>query len=294
MKRVLVAGATGYLGRHVLREFKQQGYWTRALVRDEKKLLHPGPFGEPAGTGFFDEVFTGKVTEPITLEGLCDNIDIVFSSVGLTRQKDGLTFRDVDYQGNINILTQALKAGVKKFIYVSVFNARLMADIAIVKAHEDFVEVLKKSGIEYAIIRPTGYFSDIGEYFRMASLGRTYLIRKGENKLNPISGNDLARVCIQAVELGEKEIPAGGPSSFSQREIAELAFSILQKKSKITTIPLGLAKAVIRLVRIFNRHTADLFDFFVTGAEHDMVAPAYGTDKLSDYFRELAMNEENQ
>ena len=48
--------------------------------------------------------------------------NFVFSSVGITRQKDGLTFKDVDYQGNRNLLEVAKHAGVKKFIYVSVFR----------------------------------------------------------------------------------------------------------------------------------------------------------------------------
>ena len=38
MKRVLVAGATGYLGRYVVKEFKKQGYWVRALARSADKL----------------------------------------------------------------------------------------------------------------------------------------------------------------------------------------------------------------------------------------------------------------
>lgn len=64
---------------------------------------------------YTDDIFEGEVTGQDTLEGLCDNINIVFSSIGLTRQKDGLTFHDVDYQGNMNILTQAVKTGIKKF-----------------------------------------------------------------------------------------------------------------------------------------------------------------------------------
>jgi uncharacterized protein YbjT (DUF2867 family) len=288
MKRVLVAGATGYLGKYVVQELKRQGYWVRALTRNEKKLAEVGPFGEPAVMDDIDDVFVGEVTNPDTLTGLCDDIEIVFSSIGLTRQKDGLTFQDVDYQGNKNILSQATRASVKQFIYVSVFNAHRMEQLAIVKAHEDFVKVLQGSGIPYTIIRPTGYFSDISEYFKMAKSGRAYLIGNGDNRLNPIHGADLAKVCVHAVGNLNDEIPAGGPSIFTQREIAELAFATLGKPPKISTIPLGLAKAAIRLMRPFSRHSADLFEFFVTGAEHDMVAPQYGNRTLSAYFRQLA------
>jgi hypothetical protein len=85
-----------------------------------------------------DDLFVGEVTKPETLAGLCDGIEVVFSSVGLTRQKDKLTFHDVDYQGNKNILDLALEASVERFIYVSVYNARLMEHLAIIKAHDDF------------------------------------------------------------------------------------------------------------------------------------------------------------
>ena len=289
MKKVLVAGATGYLGKYVVREFKQQGFWVRALVRNKKKLKEQGPFGEPAVMDYPDEIFVGEVTKPDTLGRVCDGIDVVFSSLGLTRQKDGLTFQEIDFQGNKNILEQATSAGVQKFIYVSVFNARSMEQLAIVKAHEDFVKALGDSGIPYTIIRPTGYFSDISEYFKMAQSGRVYLIGNGDNRLNPIHGADLAKVCVEAVDGLQNEIPIGGPSSFSQREIGELAFSILEKPPKISTIPLGLAKTAVNLTRLFSKHTAELFEFFVAGAEQDMVAPPYGNHELAAYFRELSM-----
>ena len=289
MKKILVAGATGYLGRFVVREFKEQGFWVRALVREKKRLGKPGPFGEPAILDYPDEIFVGEATKPDTLGRLCDGIDIVFSSLGLTRQKDGLTFQDVDFQGNKNILEQAVKSGVHSFIYVSVLNAHLMKNLAIVKAHEDFVTALQKSDISHTIIRPTGYFSDISEYFKMAQSGRVYLIGKGANRLNPIHGADLAKVCVDAVENQEDEIPVGGPSVFSQREIGELAFSILGKSPKVSIIPIGLTKAAISLLRPFSKHSADLFDFFIAGAQQDMVAPAFGTCELETYFRELSM-----
>ena len=288
MKRVLVAGATGYLGKYVIREFHRQGYWVRALTRNEKKLTEVGPFGEPTVMDCIDDVFIGEVTRPETLAGLFDDIDIVFSSIGLTRQKDGLSFEDVDYQGNKNILDRAINKGVQQFIYISVLNAHLMDRLAIVKAHENFVRVLRTSGIPYTIVRPTGYFSDISEYFKMAKSGRVYLIGNGDNRLNPIHGADLAKVCLDAVDNLNTEIPVGGPSVFTQREIAELAFSSLGKPLRISTIPLGLAKAADRLMLPFSRHTAELFDFFIAGAELDMVAPKYGERTLSAYFRQLA------
>jgi uncharacterized protein YbjT (DUF2867 family) len=235
-----------------------------------------------------DELFVGQVTQPETLAGLCDGIHVVFSSVGLTRQKDGLSFHDVDYQGNKNILDRALEASVAKFIYVSVYNAQLLDHLAIVKAHEDFVRALHASGLPHTIMRPTGYFSDIGEYFQMAKSGRAYLIGDGTKHLNPIHGADLACVCAGALTRNDAEVAAGGPVVYSQNEIARLAFSILNEPPRITHIPHWLASLAIAAMRLFDRHGAELFDFFATAGQNENVAPSYGTHTLDDYFRLLS------
>lgn len=287
MERVLVAGSTGYLGRFVVKEFKKRGYWVRALARSPEKLNKTGPFLEPAVMNQINEIFIGHVTRLATLRGLCDDIDIVFSSIGITRQKDKLTFRDVDYQGNKNILNIALAKSVKKFIFVSVFSAHLFEYLEIVKAREDFVRDLKDSRLDYTIIRPTGYFSDMSEFLKMAKSGRVYLIGNGENKINPIHGADLAQVCVDAVAGVEHEISIGGPITYSINEIAELAFSTFGKKPKITRIPPWLAKLAAGVIRPFNKQASDLVNFFIAAGLGDGVAPATGVHTLGTYYEDL-------
>jgi uncharacterized protein YbjT (DUF2867 family) len=279
MKRVLVAGATGYLGGFVVKEFKARGYFVRALARSPKKLndLHDS----------LDEIVEAEITRPETLEHICDGIDVVFSSIGITRQKDGLTFKDVDYQGNKNLLEVALRAGVKKFVYVSAFNGRNLRHLDIGAAHEDFVDVLKSSGIDYAVLRPTGYFSDMGEVLEMARKGRVWLIGSGDNRVNPIHGADLAVACVDAMEGNDTEIDVGGPQTFSWNEVAALAFDILGKSEKTSHVPRWLMWSVVRLVKLFNRHQGDLLAFFTTMATSDVVAPSTGTHTLEAHYREL-------
>jgi uncharacterized protein YbjT (DUF2867 family) len=75
MTKVLIAGATGYLGRFVVQEFKRRGYWIRALARNPERLAEPGPFLSPAVQDQIDDLFVGEVTKPETLAGLCDGIE---------------------------------------------------------------------------------------------------------------------------------------------------------------------------------------------------------------------------
>jgi uncharacterized protein YbjT (DUF2867 family) len=279
MKRVLVAGATGYLGKFVARELKSRGYAVRALARNPTKLA--------SIEEDLDETRIGEVTKPETLEGICDGIDVVFSSIGITKQKGKLTFQDVDYQGNKNLIDIAIQAGVSKFVYVSVLDGPSLSHLAIVKAHEDFVEELKKSGLDYAVLRPTGYFSDMGEIFEMARSGRVYLFGRGDNRINPIHGADLAARCVDAIEENTNEIDLGGPETLTWREIAELAFVTQNKPVKITSVPVWIVSLVIGATRVFSRHKAELLAFMTTMATRDVIGPATGIHTLGAHFESL-------
>jgi uncharacterized protein YbjT (DUF2867 family) len=286
MKKVLIAGATGYLGRFIVQEFKKRGYWVRALARNPKKLEKNGPFLEPAVRDQVDEVFVGEVTKLETLNGVCDGIDIIFSSIGITRQREKVSFMDVDYQGNINLLELAKKAAVKKVIFVSVFNANKINNLA--TAREMFIKELRNSGLEYAVIRPTAYFSDMSETLRMAQSGRVYLFGGGTHKINPIHGADLASVCADAAKGSKIEISVGGPDTYSHLEIAELAFSVLGKAQKITKVPMWIVNLVVKMIRPFSKHYHTIASFFATVMQNDFDALKTGHRSLKSYYEALA------
>ena len=284
-KRILVAGATGYLGGFVAEEFKSQGCLVRVLVRDPEKLGRFKGEVDEIVQGEVDEIVQGEVTDPASLAGICDQVDVVFSSIGKTRQKDHLTYMDVDYQGNLNLLREARKAGVAKFIYVSVFNAQKLEHLEIVRAKLRFEKELKASGLDYVIIRPNGFFSDMLEFLEMAKKGRGYVFGSGEYRLNPIHGRDLAQVCVKAV-LGEKrEIEVGGPDIMTHKEILSLAFDTCSKPLKMRRIPIWLRNILLTILRKFTSvNTYGPLEFFMTVLSMDMVAPAFGQHHLKEFF----------
>ena len=167
MNRVLLAGATGYLGRHIARELLKRSYLVRALARNPEKLKQDNIETT--------EVLQAEITQPDSIKDCCKNIDVVISTVGITKQKDGLTYMDVDYQANMNLLQEAKKSRVRKFIYISVLNGENLRNLKICDAKELFVDQLIKSGLDYCIIRPNGFFSDMTEFFNMTSLSRVLI-----------------------------------------------------------------------------------------------------------------------
>ncbi len=278
MKKVLVAGGTGYLGRYLIKALNAQGHQVYGLARRREKL-------DDLNDCLY-EIIEAEVTKPETLKGICDDIDVVISSIGITRQKDGLTYMDVDYQANKNLLQEAINSSAKKFIYVSVLNGHLFKELKMVQAKERFADELRTSGINYAIIRPNGFFSDMTEVLNMARKGKVYLFGDGYYKSNPIHGQDLADFMVDKMNSDETEIDVGGPELFTQNEIARIAFQSLGRKGKIVHIPIWIRDISLKLVRLFTgQKTYGPIEFFMTVMTHDMIAPQVGNQYLSDFFK---------
>ena len=283
--RVLVAGATGYLGQYLVKELKKRGFWVRVLIRREnqKELFND-----------VNDFFIGEITDAKSLSGICQDIDWVFTSIGITRQKDGMTYMDVDYQGNSNLLNEAKLAGVDSFLYVSAINGDKQRHLKIFEAKERFVDELKESGLNYTIMRPNGFFSDMKDFLAMAKKGKVYLFGKGNFKLNPIHGEDLAEVCVDKISSKENEITVGGPDMFSQNELAALALNAWGKKSGIVHLPDWIRKFTIWSVRTFtSSKTYGPIEFFLTLIAFDNVAERFGKHHLIDFFREEVEKEKS-
>jgi len=280
MKKILLAGSTGYLGSYIAKELQKRSFFLKTIARNPEKLEQNGIE--------VNEVLKAELTDSDSISECCKDIDIVISTIGITRQKDGLTYMDVDYQANMNLLEEAKKSGVKKFIYISVLNGEKLRILKICDAKERFVEQLKKSGLPYCVVRPNGFFSDMSEVFNMAINGRVYLFGNGEYRANPIHGKDLATFCVDAIEKPDREIEIGGPETLTQNEIAFIAFNVLGNKPKIFHIPDWLRTLILKMIRIFTgSKTYGPVEFFMTVMAMDMVAPQYGKHTLKDYFIKL-------
>lgn len=287
MENILLAGATGYLGRYIVRELTLWGIPAVAIARSPQKLSDADPK--------IIRVIKAEVTQPETLKGVCNGIHTVISTIGITRQQDGLSYMDVDYQANLNLLREAQQAKVRKFIYTSVIDGDKLRHLAITAAKEKFVDELKLSGLEYTVIRPTGFYSDMREFLKMAKNSKIYLFGNGENKLNPIHGADLAEVCVRAISQKTKEITVGGPDILTQNEIAEMAFCAWGKSPNIVHLPDWIRRAGLTGAKLFTfSKTYGSIKFFLTMMGRDNMAPRYGTHRLQDFYEREVKHQQNQ
>jgi len=279
MQSVFIAGATGYLGRFLCAEYRARGWHVTALVRDRGR----------AGDLEADRLVEAEATRPETLAGVMDGTDLVVSALGITRQADGLTYRDVDFRANLNLLREAEAAGVGRFAYVHVLNAGSMRHVPLVAAKADFVGALQASALPSTVIAPSGYFSDMRDFLSMARSGRVWLFAPGTHRINPIHGADLAAATAEATEAGTDWLDVGGPETFTHLELARLAAAAVGRPARITLLPDWVRRlAVAALPRLTPRRIHGPAQFFLTAMSQDMVGAPFGTRRLHDYFTTLS------
>ena len=208
MSTILVAGATGYLGRFIVAELHRRGYQVRALVRDLGRAEAPGPYGSPGLTGLVADWRVGDVTNPHVTADLAHGVTGIISALGVTRQKADPW--DIDYRANLAILDSARRHGVNNFCYVHALGAE-HCPARITRAKTAFVRELQASQVTAQVISPTGYFSDMAQVLDMARRGRVVLLDDAV-RINPIHGLDVARTCVNRHVAGVSgEWQIGGP-----------------------------------------------------------------------------------
>ncbi len=225
--KVVLAGAFGKLGTDILIELCKLGHEVVALDLVTKEL-----------EGY---TYTAKkidVTKPETLAGTMEGAETVISTVGLTGTSATITNYDIDLNGNINLLTEAKKAGVKNFVYISVIKAESAPDVPMLHAKYLFEEELKKSGLNYVIHRPTGYFYDIAKVFMpMIEKGEVTLLGKKAVSANVIDTPDFAEFIVAHMTDEKKMYNIGGKETYTYEELANLFFKAAGKEPVIKRAP---------------------------------------------------------
>lgn len=287
-RTVLVAGASGALGRAVAELALVRGWAVRAMVRDPARV--PAELAPRlAGVAVADARDRAAVDRAVA------GVDAVFSCVGasvLPALGHGWRgFGAVDWPSNRTLIDAAKAAGIGRFVYVSVFHTEGMRRLAYVDAHERVADHLRASGLPYAVVRPTGFYSAIApSYLDMARKGKIPEIGGGAVRTNPISDADLAEVCADALASTDPalEVPCGGPEILTRRQLAELAFAAIGKPTRIRNLPAGPMRAAMWLGRPFHPRITQFFAFVATISTQDLIAPSHGRRRLGDAFVEYA------
>lgn len=267
--KVVLAGAYGNLGSDVFRELIKCGHEVIALDIAQRDI------GVSEGYVFHKI----DVTDPKTLEGVCNGADALITTVGLTKGSATVSNYDIDLNGNINLLNEAKKAGIKNFVYISVVKADQAPDVPMVHAKYLFEEELKKSGLTYVIHRPTGYFYDIIKVFKpMIEKGKVTLLGKEPVYANIVSTEDFAKFIVAHMTDENKTYSVGGKEKYSYEEIAKMCFEAAGKDPVIKRTSPGIFDMLAWINKLKKNGKDAIIKFSKWTLTNDMVGDTIAGD----------------
>lgn len=279
--KVLLAGAYGKLGTDVLKTLVREGHDVLAVDMVTRDI--DGIEGKY-------EKKKVDVTKPEQVKGICAGREVVITTVGLTGSSATVTNYDVDYQGNLNILNDAVKEGVKNFAYVSVLKADdpKAAGVSMLDAKAKFERKLKESGLQYTIYRPTGYFYDIVKVFKpMIAKGKVTLLGKEPVSCNVIDTTDLADFMVKHMLDDNKTYNIGGTETYTYEEIANMMFAVNGKKPNISRAPVWLFDVLAWIQKVKKTGKESIIRFSKWTLSNSMVADTeYGKLSFKKYIEE--------
>ncbi|HEY1747315.1 MAG TPA: SDR family oxidoreductase [Xanthobacteraceae bacterium] len=257
-----MVGATGFLGGKILRHLEQdEALSVRAMSRRKPS----------AGAGRMVEWVRGDMMDPVSLRAALDGVDVVVSSAN-GYMKESI---ETDFQGNKNLIQQASRAGVKRFVFLSIVACEAAARTPHFHAKKVAEDLIKASGLPFVIVRGPAFLDQSKDYVADGvRAGRFYAVGDKATRWSYVLTDDLAACLAKAAtyqgeDITQQTIDIGWrDGAKSQKEIADLIAQVTGKRLSVWVVPWFLLRVMARPVKLFSELGYDLiqmFLFFRTG-----------------------------
>jgi uncharacterized protein YbjT (DUF2867 family) len=244
---LLIVGATGTLGRQIARRALDEGYQVRCLVRNPRKAAFLKEWGA--------ELVIGNVCTPSTLVPALAGVTAVIDAA-TARAADVSSFERVDWNGKVNLIQAAAAAKIDRFIFFSILGAENYPDVPLMEIKRCTELFLKESGLNYTILRPCGFMQGLISQFAVPILeGQPVWLTGESSPIAYMDTQDIAKFAIRALVVPEtvnRTFPIAGNRAWSGKEIISLCERQSDKEAKVTTLPLGVIRAIRQTFRFFE------------------------------------------
>lgn len=258
-KSVLVTGATGFVGRNVVRELVFRGYRPVCLVSSTERLRaqHRDVPAERIAA------VAGRLNDEGALREAASECQAVIHLVGIIieRRLRGQTFQGVHVDGTRRVLAAAQGAGIGRYLHMSALGTR---PDAVAKYHQtkwQAEELVRASGLKWTIFRPSLIHGPDGEFMRLMKAFVCGLnppvipyFGAGTGRLQPVHVKDVARCFVDSIardDLAGQVVPLAGPRAYTWVELYNACRALMPKAKRwkpLVSQPVPVAKLLARTV----------------------------------------------
>jgi len=298
LTKIFVAGSTGYIGKNVVKYALDNGFDVVTAKRHSDNK--PGQLNKKL------KVIKISSNDNDWIADL-EKVDVIISCLA-SRTGEPKDAHLVDYKLNCLLLEKAKALKCSQFILLSAICVQ-KPRLAFQFEKLAFEEELKKSGLNFSIVRPTAYFKSLSGQIENIKKGKPY-VYFGDGQItqcNPISEKDLSLYilsCIKDKTKWQKILPIGGPKqSITPKDIGKILFEIFEVSPKYKSFPTKLLDAIRLLLLIISpfsnwaKNKSELIKIAKYYATESMLiwdekkecydanmTPSTGKDTLRDYF----------
>ncbi|MGH9311355.1 MAG: SDR family oxidoreductase [Vicinamibacterales bacterium] len=270
--RVLVVGATGQLGRAIVRHLVAAGATVRAAARDRTALAALGPGVEIAPVDFLD---LARLTEA------CRDVDQIVATANNNMGKGATSPMRVDLAGYQNLCAAARNMRIRRLIYTSYRGVSQDSPVDIFRLKWYIEDAIRRSGVPCVMLRPTAFMDvwidDIlGKGIR--EKGVATIFGDGHSVANYIAVEDVAAFAVKILsrpEVVNEAVDAGGPSNVSQNDLVALVERRLNVRAKRRHVPVPALRLLPHVVRPFNEVAARLMTLGLYAATRSAPFPEW-------------------
>ncbi|HTK44388.1 MAG TPA: NAD(P)H-binding protein [Patescibacteria group bacterium] len=279
--RVAVTGSFGFTGRALTERLLAAGH-------DVVTLSRRSGDGDPLAARI--TVRPLRPDTPKELAASLDGVDTLFNTYWLRFPRGELTFEGA-VANSATLLAVAREAGVRRVVHVSVVNAAADADTPYVRAKAALEALVRASGLEWAIVRPTlTYGTDDILINNLAWALRRLPVYGipglGRYTVQPVHVDDVARICVEAAAGPPGvTVDAAGPETMAYRELVDRVRAAVGSRSIVVPMPAFVVLAAARALGPFLRDVVltrdeirELSASLLTSHE-----PARGEIRISDW-----------
>lgn len=266
---ILVAGGTGTLGRALLPRLIERGETVRVLTRGERPDRGPSALGV--------EMVTGDVRDRAAVERAMIGVTTVISAINGFGGPGALGVRAIDRDGNANLIDAAVAAGVERFVLVSIQGASVDHPIELFRMKAAAEARLKTTGLAWTIVRPTAYQETWLEIVGrpLVATGRTRIFGRGQNPINFVSAEDVARQVDRVVgdpDLRRATSDVTGPENLTFDAFVAIVREATGTTGTVNHVPLAAMRAMSFVLRPFRPVLAGQIAASIVMDTRDMTA----------------------